>query len=439
MGQAETALRVRADVEPGPHFVGQGFELVVIVAASDQRPKLDLPRVSGARIWTIGTEFKPISVSGIGAMVAQEILFVTRLRVVSSRSGALEIPPIHAQLGNRSGRTRTIHLKIQPVPPEGRPAEFLGGVGRFSLEAQASPNTVRVGQELELRIKVSGPAAWGMTGRPEFRRFHGLGVDPTIDPLPDEAIDEPPSRTFVYRLRPMRPGESNLPPVAIAAFDPVLGRYLTRVTSGVPIRAVSVPAFDPRVLESATSLRDAHQPEWVVLAVWGFGAAALLAAFAALARLRRRLPGLRPHGPAAARRYAARLARILDRSRARLSPAGTRVGTRMPGAGEPSESGARSAGRVTDGLTRYLEIGAGRPRGALTPDEARDNVARLTGREDLGEYASQLAALCDAALYGNVSAAPKSSEVLETAWRLFEALGRVKTAGPSADEEASHQ
>ena len=102
----------------------------------------------------------------------------------------------------------------------GRPAEFLGGVGRFELKAEATPRVVRVGQELDFRIKVTGPAAWGMTDRPELERFDRLPLGLRIEPKPDETTGEPPARTFVYRLRPTEAGEAVLPPVAIAAFDP---------------------------------------------------------------------------------------------------------------------------------------------------------------------------------------------------------------------------
>src|SRR5436309_2897022 len=83
-----------------------------------------------------------------------------------------------------------------------------------------------------------GPAAWGMTGRPELERFDRLGVGLRVEPRPVDAMNEPPSRTFSYTLRPTRPGEAVLPPVAIAAFDPATRRYVTHVTPGVPIRVV---------------------------------------------------------------------------------------------------------------------------------------------------------------------------------------------------------
>ena len=47
---------------------------------------------------------------------------------------------------------------------------------------------MRVGQELDFRIKVTGPAAWGMTDRPELARFERpeLGLRITAGPGSDE-------------------------------------------------------------------------------------------------------------------------------------------------------------------------------------------------------------------------------------------------------------
>ena len=71
-------------------------------------------------------------------MVAHENLFVIRFRVVPERAGTLEIPAIQAQIEGRSGRSQPKSVSIQAVPLLGRPAEFLGGVGRFELHAEAS-------------------------------------------------------------------------------------------------------------------------------------------------------------------------------------------------------------------------------------------------------------------------------------------------------------
>ena len=280
---------------------------------------------------------------------------------------------------------------MRPLPPEGRTAAFLGGVGGFTLAAEASPRSVRVGQELEYRITVTGPSAWGMTGRPELKRFDRLGIG--VRPKPVEVIHEPPSRTFVYTLRPTRSGEPVLPPVAIAAFDPSVNRYVTKLTPSVPIRVVAVPAFDPATIPDLGSASgpDAFRSAAIRWATAVGSAVLLLGSALAIAWVRRkaRLAG-QLGGPAAARRFAARMARGLAHG--------------------PPGPPQQTALRVNSALIRYLKIGVGRPTGALTPDEAGEGVASCTGSAELGALAAQLAARCDGLLYRDAPAPSEDPE-----------------------------
>jgi hypothetical protein len=434
-GHSSESFPVRVGVARGPHFAGQGFELAVGVVAGDERPKVELPRIAGARAWLIGTELKPIATSGIGAVVAQQNLFLSRFRVVASRPGTLEIPPIPAQIDGRSGRSQPTRLEIQAVPLEGRPAEFLGGVGQFTLRAAAVPSVIRFGQELKYRITVTGPAAWGMTAGPDLARLQSLGAGLRVGQERDETTNEPPSRTFVYHIRPARAGEIILPPVAIAAFDAAIKRYVTRVTSSVSVRIVEVPSFNPATIEDLQSPAGTARSQWVEWTAWSLSAVLLCGASVALARVRRRWRAEPRHGPAAARAFAVRLARTLARA------------SGYPGQDESScrdlaaragASGYRcwvAAHRISEDLTRYLELGAGRPPGALTPIEARQGVAAVTGSDDLGGQAERLAAHCDLALYGERNGESSASDLLESARQLFQALGQVKISRQRGLEE----
>ncbi len=401
------ALRVKVEVAGGVHYVGQGFELGVGVVGAGQRPEVDPPTIAGADVWLIRNELKPISVSSIGSVVGESNVFVSRFRVVPRRAGTLEVPSIRAHLKDRTGRSRPTRVTVRPVPAEGRPAEFLGGVGRFTLSAEASPRSVRVGQELDYRITVTGPAAWGMIGRPELKRFDRLPAGLRIEPKPIEGLNEPPSRTFVYRLRPTRPRDEVLPPVAIAAFDPATQRYITHVTPSVPIRVVAVPAFDSAMIPDlgSTGDQDAYRTavlRWVALPG---SATLLLGAAAVIAWVRRqaRLAG-RIGGPSAARRFAGRMAHRLA--------GGSR--------GQPQEL----ALQIGSALIRYLQLGMGRPPGALTPDEAREGIAHCTGSEEIGVQSARIVARCDGLLYRDAPGAPEDPERFrEDARELFDRLG----------------
>ena len=139
-------------------------------------PRIDPPQIDGALAWTIGTSRSRSAATGIGSITTDQKLFVTRFRVVARRSGMLEIPSIKVQLRRRLGPKPADARGDRARAIGGRPAEFLGGVGRFALSAEAAPSVVRVGQEMEFRIKVTGPAAWGMTDRPDLARYDQLSA-----------------------------------------------------------------------------------------------------------------------------------------------------------------------------------------------------------------------------------------------------------------------
>ena len=91
-------------------------------------------------------------------------------------------------------------------------------------------------------------------------------------------------------MRPTRPGEPVLPPVAIAAFDPSVNRYITKLTPSVPIRVVAVPAFDPATIPDLGSAgdRDAFRSAAIQWATAVGSAVLLLGSALAIAWVRRR-------------------------------------------------------------------------------------------------------------------------------------------------------
>jgi hypothetical protein len=257
-----------------------------------------------------------------------------------------------------------------------------------------------MGQELTYTIHVTGPAARGMTSAPDLDRFSRVPLGLQVEPLPAEAVDTPPSRWFRYRIRPTRAGEASLPPLAIAAFDPQTGRFVTKVTSSLPIHVVEVPKFDPRTLDypppptratpSRSRLTVGRTAILFILGIVGIFLAGLATRY-----LRKR----RETDP---RRPLLRCLRGLD----------GRMGAE------------RTARMISDALVDYLERTSGRPRGVLTPPEARSAVAQATQRDDLGERCAQLVANCDRARYS--SSEPRSAELVAEARQLFDEIGRQK-------------
>ncbi len=271
----------------------------------------------------------------------------------------MRIPPIRGHTSERrlEVQSRPLPIEVKSLPVIGRPAAFLGGVGGFAVDAEASPTTVRAGQDRSYTIRVTGPAARSMLIRwpPTLCGFTQVTLGLHVEPLPDVVANSPPSREFRYRIRPIRAGTALLPPVAIAAFDPQTARYVTKVTSSIPIRVVDVPKFDAATLD----YRPPPAPSRVVapgaarVAVFCLGIVAILLGIL-VAWTRRARSRFNP------RRLLRRRARTLN-----------------------THHGAeRTARLITDTLAEYLEGTIGRPRGVITPHEARSAIAEATHDSD---------------------------------------------------------
>jgi len=361
------ALRVEAKVAQATTFAGQAIEVRVGVVAGAERPKVVPPKVDGAEVTLIDTTFRQLGASGIGDFVTETNIFVSRFRVIPARPGPLVVPPIYARVDDRSGSSTPIRLIIQPVPPEGRPASYLRGVGRIAARAEVTPSSARVGQTIDYRLILQGPGARGSIQWPLLSELEPL-KNLKVEQVDTKLIADPPLRTFHYQIRPTSPGDLVLPSVAVATFDPTFRRYVETRAPIVIVRVVAVPKFDPSSLDTALPTIPSPTARRIPIApiVVGGAIVALIAAFLVV-RSRDR-----------PRRLAIRLARGLR--------------------SEPDP--IRAADGVASGLTAYLKTAIGRPMGVLTPEEGRRGVRESVGNLALADRAGRLIERCDRARFG---------------------------------------
>ena len=273
----------------------------------------------------------PMSASGIGNFVSKTIVSCLDI----------ELCPV-APESSRSRRSRC--APGRPVrakradPSLCRESSRMGSAGIVSRGS----GIVRAHGRGQPRTGPSGPGAGVPTPRdrhrgfghdsvPQARASAQLGTGSRIEPAPVEAVSEPPSRVFRFRLRPTRPGNLVIPPVAIAAFDPKLRRYMTKVSPSVAVQVVDVPRFDPSRLEyDPPPLEDSSWSKIIVAVVseqfrlqWVRGSA-----------LRLRHSTRQHRSRLAAQRSCTRLLRDVDRS---LTP-------------------SEAARRLTEGLAEYLHV-----------------------------------------------------------------------------------
>lgn len=123
-------------------------------------------------------------------------------------------------------------LNVLSVPTDGRPADFSGAIGPFSLSVTAAPLTVAVGDLVTVTMTVSGE------GLPE-----GF-TPPTVQPGPGirlyevkalPARDAADRRVFEQTVVAAEPSATAIPPVGFTFFDTRERRYQTATQGPFPL------------------------------------------------------------------------------------------------------------------------------------------------------------------------------------------------------------
>jgi hypothetical protein len=159
--------------------------------------------------------------------------------------------------------TAPVIVEVRDVP-EQHPENFIGGLGKFNVTASATPESLRVGDPLTLKLSVERqPGAGGLDSisAPDLSKNEALAADfDVIDKAPTgEAHGE--TKTFSYGLRPKRAGV-NIPALTMSVFDTATEQFKEVSTAPVSLKVTAasqlktdeivsaVPAATPRGLKN---------------------------------------------------------------------------------------------------------------------------------------------------------------------------------------------
>jgi hypothetical protein len=169
-------------------------------------------------------------------------------------------------------------LEVLPLPAEGRPAGFLGYVGRYTVRAEADRAEAVVGEMMKVRLVVTGEGNLDLLPPPPLGDLPGFHVYGTLD------VQDPDRRTLTYEVAPLDASLRAVPPIAFAFYDPEPpGGYRVVHTEPVPL-AVRPGATPTPAVPAVPPAAAADDPTaWVAVAVALMAVTALL-----VLRVRRR-------------------------------------------------------------------------------------------------------------------------------------------------------
>ena len=143
----------------------------------------------------------------------------------------------------RQVASNPLRVQVLPLPQEGRPPDFQGAVGDFSISGQLDKSEVKANEAVSLKIRISGSGNLAGLSEPEIAFPSSFEVYP---PKVEQQIRRDPGgisgeKTFEYVLIPRRSGPVRMEPVKLAYFDPVSDAY--RISS-MPELSVHVAPGD---------------------------------------------------------------------------------------------------------------------------------------------------------------------------------------------------
>lgn len=120
-----------------------------------------------------------------------------------------------------------VKINVKPLPVEGRPADFSGAVGKFTLDSSLDKDQITADEAFSLKIKISGTGNIKMLPAPEIPFPGEFEVyDPKIEQRVNRRGNSiSGSKEYEYVLIPRRGGEFRIPSFSFSYFDPDESAY----------------------------------------------------------------------------------------------------------------------------------------------------------------------------------------------------------------------
>jgi len=269
--------------------------------------------------------------------------------------------------------SEALTFQVLPLPQEGRPADYGGLVGSFTLESTVEPKKLEAGESATLTATVRGRG--NVKRMPELKvpPLDGLKVYADRPVLKDETTAEGISgaKTMKWAIVPEKEGRYRIPALAMSYFDTTAGEYRTLKTTEATLTVAPGRGEQPAPARP-TGANTQTQPKRAV-AELGNDILPVHAAIGKPASGLSAMPGgaifwLLLIGPPAA--FVLTLGGVVVRKRSGGMTAARSVRKAAAGFVRTSKRSGLTADELMQALQEYLSRRLSLTRGSLTADEA---------------------------------------------------------------------
>ena len=193
--------------------------------------------------------------------------------LIPKRPGLIELDPVTISAEMAVGRVRTddlfnpyrmkyervaaqskpVELEVLPLPPTGKPAQFYGLVGRYTISASAAPTKVNVGDPITLAVRIGDnpylkPVQW-----PQLEQIPELAANFRIPSERASPILDGGCKVFTQTIRASNDAVTEIPAISLAYFDPVRGDYAVATTDSIQLEVAPTKVLTNADMEGTSS------------------------------------------------------------------------------------------------------------------------------------------------------------------------------------------
>lgn len=131
--------------------------------------------------------------------------------------------------------TNLVSVSVRALPEEGRPRDFTGLIGSYTVSASASPTKVRVGDPIRFELTLEGPGDLRRVPAPQLADLPGFDSAFRMANRDTERRFGDGTVTYRYVIRAITDAVEAIPTVVLNYFDPSLGEYALIETDPIPL------------------------------------------------------------------------------------------------------------------------------------------------------------------------------------------------------------
>lgn len=134
--------------------------------------------------------------------------------------------------------SEALTIQVKPLPLEGKPKNFYGAVGNFSLQSSLDSSEVNLGNACQYQVKLSGKGNFMVINDPNIAFPKEFSVfDPEVkEQILNESNYIQGEVQYNYYLVPEQPGSFNIPSFQFSFFDPKSRTYKTLETDSFTLK-----------------------------------------------------------------------------------------------------------------------------------------------------------------------------------------------------------